>query len=382
MAASKPAKTVGNRSANRSAHQTEDERYYVATQWQLMARKFSKHKLAGVSLWALAALYLIAFTYEFWAPYHEMTQNVDYASAPPSRLHILDTEGRLRGPFVYGMKKEFDSETFTRKYTEDESRIHPIRFFQRGETYRFWGLLAADMHFFGTSDGKVFLLGTDALGRDLFTRTLAGSRISLSIGLVGVVLCFVLGSILGGISGYFGGTVDLIIQRVIEFLFSLPTIPIWMALSAAVPARWSPVNTYFAVTVILSLVGWTGLARVVRGKLLQLRESDFVMASKISGATDSFIIARHLLPGFASYLIVSLTLAVPRMIIAETALSFLGLGIRPPAISWGVLLKDAQNIHSIAVHPWMLIPGLFVVVAVLLFNFVGDGLRDAADPYK
>jgi len=220
------------------------------------------------------------------------------------------------------------------------------------------------------------------LGRDLFSRTIYASRISLSIGLVGVAISFILGCILGGISGYYGGRADMIIQRVIEFLISIPTIPLWMALSAALPASWSPIKIYFAITIILSIVGWCGLARVVRGKIISLREEDFSMAAKIAGATDSRIIIRHLLPSFLSYLVVHLTLAIPNMILGETSLSFLGLGLRPPVVSWGVLLKEAQNFRTVALHPWLLIPGLFVIVTVLAFNFLGDGLRDAADPYK
>ncbi|MBA7549744.1 Dipeptide transport system permease protein DppC [subsurface metagenome] len=228
----------------------------------------------------------------------------------------------------------------------------------------------------------MFLFGTDKLGRDLFSRNIYAARISLSIGLVGVVFSFVLGCILGGISGYYGGAADMIIQRIIEFLLCIPTIPLWMGLSAALPPEWSPIKVYFGITIILAIRGWCGLARVVRGKLLELREEDFAMAAKIAGATDGRVITRHLLPSFLSYLIVNLTLAIPWMILGETSLSFLGLGLRPPVVSWGVLLKQAQNFRTVALHPWLLIPGLFVIITVLTFNFLGDGLRDAADPYK
>jgi peptide/nickel transport system permease protein len=265
---------------------------------------------------------------------------------------------------------------------EDTDAVYPIRLFAQGEPYHFWGLFKADRHFFGAGEGEVFLLGTDALGRDVFSRVLAGSRISLTIGLIGVFLSFLLGCILGGISGYYGGVPDLIIQRVIEFLGAIPNIPLWMALSAVIPINWPVIRTYFAITIILSVLSWTGLARVVRGKLLELREQDYVTAAKLSGARDWQIIVEHLLPGFMSYLIVHLTLAIPNMILGETALSFLGLGIQPPAVSWGTLLQGAQNVTNIAIYPWLLTPALFVVITVLLYNFVGDGLRDAADPYK
>lgn len=362
---------------------TPDERYYLASQWQLMWRKFRKHRLAVVSAVLLFILYFVAATYEFWQPYGTTTQFQNLLNAPPTTIHFFDSDGNFRGPFVYGMSNELNMETFTREYVENTDEIYPLRLFVRGESYRFWNLFESDLHFFGVEgDGKIFLVGTDGLGRDLFSRILAGSRVSLSIGLVGVFISFILGCTLGGISGYFGGVVDIIIQRIVEFLVSMPTTPLWLALSAAVPARWPPVQVYFAVTIILSIFGWAGLARVVRGKLLELREHDYVTASTLAGATHAHIIFRHLLPGFISYLIVHLTLAIPNMILAETALSFLGLGIRSPAVSWGTLMQDAQNVRSIAVQPWMLTPGLFVIAAVLMFNFIGDGLRDAADPYK
>ena len=359
-----------------------EERYYMASQWTLMWRKFIRHRLAIVSTVLLGLMCFFAITYEFWTPYEKSFQHKNFLNAPPTRIHIFDSDGRFRGPFVYGLKGEIDFETFRRVYTEDTSKIFPIRFLYRGNPYWFWGMFPADIHLFGADEGVIFLFGTDKLGRDMFSRTLAASRVSLFVGLVGVFISFIIGSILGGISGYFGGTTDVVIQRAIEILISVPTIPFWMALSAAVPLRWSTIKVYFAITIILSILNWGGLARVVRGKLLELREHDFVVAAKLAGAKEMVIIFDHLLPGFMSYLIVYLTLAVPSVILGETALSFLGLGIRPPAVSWGSLMQGAQNIVSITVHPWMLIPGLFVIFVVLLFNFIGDGLRDAADPYK
>ncbi|GAH65469.1 unnamed protein product, partial [marine sediment metagenome] len=253
---------------------------------------------------------------------------------------------------------------------------YPIYFFVPGDKYKFWNLFEIDTHFLGVKKpGIIFLFGTDKLGRDLFSRSFYAARISLSIGLIGVAFSFILGCGLGGVSGYFGGASDMAVQRVIELLISIPTIPLWMALSAALPADWPPIKTYFSITIILSIVSWTGLARVVRGKLISSREEDFTMAAKVAGASDWRIITRHLLPSFLSYLIVNLTLAIPWMILGETSLSFLGLGLRPPVVSWGVLLKNAQNASTIALHPWLLIPGLFVIITVLAFNFLGDGLR-------
>lgn len=360
-----------------------EESYYVASQWQLMWRKFRKHKLAIGSIFVVVLLYIGGIFCEFIAPYDLETRHIKYVYCPPQRLHFFDEDGFHLRPFIYGLKRKIDVVSLQKTYTEDKGEKYAVQFFVHGERYKFWNLFETDLHLFGVKDrGVILLLGTDRMGRDMFSRIFYGARISLSIGLVGVFLSLIIGLILGGISGYLGGVTDTILQRVIEVLRSFPTIPLWMALSAAVPAQWSPLKVYFGIVVILSLIGWTGLARVVRGKLLASREEDFAMAAKIAGCKDMRIISRHLLPSFLSYIIVSITLSIPMMILAETSLSFLGLGLRPPITSWGVLLKEAQNVRSVALYPWLMIPVLFVITTVLVFNFLGDGLRDAADPYK
>lgn len=362
---------------------SKTERYYYAKQWQLIWWRFRRHRLAMLSLVLLIILYLIAIMPGFAAPYLPLTRFEGRQQSPPTKVHIFDENGGLRFPFIYALSRELDQKTFKYIYTEDTSQPYPIRFFVKGEPYKFWGLWETDRHLFGVGpDGPPMLLfGADELGRDILSRTFYGSRISLSIGFVGVLLSFFIGVTLGGISGYFGGIADEIIQRIIDFLLSIPALPFWMALAAALPRDWSVTKTYFAITVILSIIGWSGLARVVRGKLLALREEDYSLAAQAAGASQPRIIFRHLLPGFTSHLIVSLTLAIPGSILGETTLSFLGLGMQPPAVSWGVLLGDAQDMVVVAQQPWRMIPGLFVIVAVLLFNFIGDGLRDAADPY-
>ena len=361
--------------------ETEDERYYLASSWTLMRRRFLKHKMAVVGLAVLAVIYALGAFAGFFSAADTFARNTEYEYAPPTQVRVFH-EGRLQRPFVYGLRQEQDPETLAKSYVTDRSRIYPIRFLVQGHEYRFIGLIPSRLHFMGVDPpGAFFPLGTDPLGRDMYSRVLQGARVSLSIGLVGVAISFVLGCLLGGISGYFGGAADMGVQRIIEFLQALPTIPLWMALAAAVPTEWPVLRTYFMITIILSIIGWTDLARVVRGKLLQLRVEDHVMAASVAGAREFTIIRRHLLPGFMSYLIVNITLAVPGMILGETALSFLGLGLRPPVISWGVMLQQAQNVRTVVLYPWLLIPALPVVVTVLCFNFVGDGLRDAADPY-
>ncbi|MAZ53916.1 MAG: peptide ABC transporter permease [Trueperaceae bacterium] len=374
--------SLNDQNINETAEDDTNESYYLASSWQLMRRKFFKHKLALFGGLVLLILYIVGPLFAgFFSPADVMHRHRGYVLAPPQVPQIFH-EGRLKRPFVYGYDLSRDMETLRRIYTKNKTKVHPINFFVRGHEYKLLGLFPTDVHFIGVKDGTMFLFGTDELGRDMLSRTIRGARVSLMIGLLGVTISFILGCALGGISGYFGGAADMLIQRIIEFLISIPSIPLWMVLASAVPVIWPPVRTYFMITIILSIIGWTGLARIVRGKLLQLREEDFVMAATVYGASDGRIITRHLLPGFLSYLIVHLTLSVPSMILAETALSFIGVGLRAPVISWGVQLQQAQNVRTIALQPWLLIPALFVVITVLCFNFLGDGLRDAADPYK
>lgn len=360
----------------------EQERYYLASQWRLMWWKLKRHRVAVFSGVILLLMYGTTLISEVIAPYELQTRSIRHIYSPPQRVHFFH-EGQFVGPFVYGWTQKLNMETLQREYAEDTSNVQPLRFFCQGDPYRFWGLFEASFHLVcPAEDGTFFLLGTDRLGRDMFSRITYGARISLTIGLIGICISFVLGIIIGGLAGFYGGWVDMIVQRFIEILRSFPEIPLWMALSAVLPVHWSPILIYFGITVILAMLDWTGLARAVRSKLLALREEDYCTAAQLMGAKPRRIIGRHLLPGFMSHLIASATLSIPAMILGETALSFLGLGLRPPITSWGVLLNEAQNINVVALYPWLMLPVLPVIIVILAFNFFGDGLRDAADPYK
>ena len=366
------------------AEALESDRVYVASQWKLMWWRFRKHRLAMGAGVVLILFYLVVLGAEFLATADPRSSEGFRSFISPQRIHWFD--GWKPSPHVFALKGERDPATFKRVYVVDRETKIPIRFFARGYEYKVLGVIKTDRHLIGVDDARaeetIFLLGTDGLGRDVWSRLMLATRISMTIGLVAVAISLFLGVLLGGISGYYGGWIDLLIQRAIEILLSIPTIPLWMGLAAAIPRDWSVVKMYFAITIIISLIAWTNMARVVRGKFLSLREEDFVMAAEIAGANQIRIIFRHMLPSFYSHIIAATTLALPAIIISETALSFLGLGIRAPAISWGVMLQAAQNIQAVALFPWMLIPAIPVIVAVLAFNFLGDGLRDAADPYS
>ena len=374
---------------------TKDESYYMASQWTLMWRKLQKHKLAKISLVILAILYLGALFADFFAPYGLEEFSALYKNTAPTKIYWQDEDGHFSRPYVYGLKKVNDRKTFKVVITEDTSKKYYIDLFTEGVEYKLFGVIPCNTHLYGLVDeegnpardangkalARIHLFGADSTGACIYSRVLFGGRVSLTIPFVSAAISFVLGILLGGISGYFGGFVDNAIQRVIEVLSAIPSIPLWMALSAAIPPDIPVSSMYLYITIILSFIGWTGLARVVRGKFISLRKEDYVTAARLAGVSDLKIITKHLVPGFLSYLIVNLTLGIPGSILGETSMSYLGLGMKAPATSWGVLLKETEDLVSVAQCPWK-IPLIFVIITVLAFNFLGDGLRDAADPYK
>ncbi len=372
---------LANRASGSPAIES-DVRVEVASQWQLMWWKFKRHKLAMFGGTLVLFFYLLAIFAEFFAPFQFTTYNDQYVYAPPQMIHFF-RDGKL-SPYVYGYKFERDPISYKKTWAIDESVIVPLRFFNRGDPYKLWGLIPSDVHLVGPVNAKdpFYLLGADKSGRDVFSRIIYSARVSLTVGLVGVAISLTIGILVGGVSGLVGGVLDNVIQRLIEVLISIPTLPVWLALAAMVPLSWSALRVYFMITLILSLVGWMGMARVVRSKFLALREEDFIMLARLDGVPMGRMITRHMIPSFLSHIIASITLSIPGMILGETALSFLGLGLRPPVVSWGVMLQDTQKVAVIAIYPWLLFPAVAVIIVVLALNFLGDGLRDAADPYQ
>lgn len=361
--------------------QDKGNEIFYASKKRLMWLRFKQHKVALFSAIMITFAYIVAIFAHFVSVQDINTFNAKYSYVAPTEIHWVDKEGNFTRPYIHNITRKINMDTLEYEYTAGED-VYPIKFLHRGYKYTFLGVFETDLHILGVDEGAaLFLMGSDKLGRDVFSKVVHGARISLSIGLIGVFLSLVFGTILGGISGYYGGRTDTLIQRLIEVLMSFPSIPLWMALAASLPPQWSPLVVYFMITLILSLIGWTGIGRVVRGIVMRLKEEKYTEAALLSGASNFYIIRKHLIPGATSFVIAQATLSIPAMIIAETSLSFLGIGLRPPVVSWGVLLQEAQSVTVIANNPWILYPALFVIAIVLFFNFLGDGLRDAADPY-
>lgn len=374
-----------NGAQTRTRQEKKDDKYYYASQWSLMLRKFRKHKLAMASTYLLLFFYLVAIFGNFVAPQGTEQYNGKFVNCGPTSIHMFH-EGEFIGPFVYGLTTERDPETFMMNFIEDTTQIYRIHFFVQGAEgaeYKLLGLIPSNVHLFGAEEGgQVFLFGADSMGRDIFSRVILGAQISLFIPIVGMILTLILGLIMGSLAGYVGGWVDTVIQRIIEVVRSFPQVPLWMALSAAIPKTMKPAEVFMLMTLILSLISWPDLARVVRSKFISVKKEDYIMAARISGAPPLKIVTRHMIPSFTSYIIVNMTMSIPSLILGETTLSFLGLGLRSPATSWGCLLQETNKLETIMFYPWRLIPMIFVFLTVLAFNFLGDGLRDAADPYK
>ncbi|MCJ8338302.1 MAG: ABC transporter permease [Pseudomonadales bacterium] len=359
----------------------EQEKFFLASQWTLIWWKFKKHKVAMFSMFFLVAIYFVAAFAEFFAPYALESRNTQKIYSPPQQVHFF-ADGSLTRPYVTGWDYKLNLQQLLREYKEDPSKRYPVQFFCQGDEYKLWGMINASTHLMCVdSPGTLYILGTDRLGHDMLSRIIYGARISLTIGLIGILLSFTLGLTLGGLAGFYGGWIDHAVQRTTEVIRSFPELPLWMALSALLPLTWSPLWIFFGITLILAMMDWTGLARAVRAKILSLREEDYTSAALLMGATPARVIRKHMMPSFFSHLIASASLSIPAMILGETALSFLGLGLRPPITSWGVLLNEAQNINNVAVYPWLMLPVVPVIIVILAFNFMGDGLRDAADPY-
>ena len=370
---------------HRSKKLEESEEYVVLSEWQLMWRKFLKHRVAVAAAIILIILYIVVIFADFFTPYGMLTNHTDYLYTTPqiTKIRFIDNDGKFHiRPFMYRQIQERDPKTLRFIYKDDISQKDFLKFFVHGEKYTMLGFIKSDIHFFGAGEGKIFLLGTDIIGRDMLTRIIFGGRISLSIGIIGVIILVILGTIMGTISGYFGGWIDNGIQRLIEILRTIPQVALWMALAAIIPKDWPSTYVYLGLVIIFGFISWTGLARELRGKVLAIRRSDYIYAAEISGASTGRIIFRHIIPNVSSHIIVIATLSIPMMIIGEAALSFLGLGIKPPMTSWGLLLTKLREVQTFKHYPWLIIPAGFIVVSVLCFNFVGDALRDVSDPYS